>query len=176
MVFKVQLWDKLHTRNCRQIQSVPVEKLCCKIALILFCVFDLNEAAFTLESLDNQLAHYIDKGYIPKSTIVVLVGNKLDLIKDGENEQQEQEEKQSKRSIINSEVKKFMNKYKDLVVEYREVSAKSGENVQETFALKVVDHFYKCKQKYFKNFDEQGKIANDTSSATNNNNSKCVVQ
>ncbi|KII60998.1 Ras-related protein Rab-1B [Thelohanellus kitauei] len=110
MVLKLQIWD---TAGQERFKSITTSYY--RMAMGIFIVFDLSRRE-SFEHLDFWM-NLIDENADPES-VKMLVGNKSDL-----NET---------REVTNAEGQAFAKRYG---LEYVEISAKTGQNVNELFLM-----------------------------------------
>jgi len=115
-VVKAQIWDTSGSERYKSITTAHYRK---SVGALLF--FDLTDRT-SYENTLNWLKEI--KTHAEEGIVVLLIGNKKDLV----------QETPSTRQVSESEAKEFAAKYG---LFYRETSAKTGDNVKESFEYLV---------------------------------------
>ena len=111
-IFRIQLWDTAGQENFRSITRAYYKNSVCAML-----VYDItNRSSF--ENLQDWLKDIISQS--PKTVLIILLGNKIDLKEKREVEYEEGEQFAQKNGLI-----------------FMETSAKTGEGVEEIFKKSV---------------------------------------
>ena len=111
-IFRIQLWDTAGQENFRSITRAYYKNSVCAML-----VYDItNRSSF--ENLQDWLKDIISQS--PKTVLIILLGNKIDLKEKREVEFEEGEQFAQKNGLI-----------------FMETSAKTGEGVEEIFKKSV---------------------------------------
>ena len=111
-IFRIQIWDTAGKENFRSITRAYYKNSVCAML-----VYDItNRSSF--ENLQDWLKDIISQS--PKTVLIILLGNKIDLKEKREVEYEEGEQFAQKNGLI-----------------FMETSAKTGEGVEEIFKKSV---------------------------------------
>ena len=111
-IFRIQIWDTAGQENFRSITRAYYKNSVCAML-----VYDItNRSSF--ENLQDWLKDIISQS--PKTVLIILLGNKIDLKEKREVEYEEGEQFAQKNGLI-----------------FMETSAKTGEGVEEIFKKSV---------------------------------------
>ena len=122
--YRIQIWDTAGQENFRSITRAYYKNCVC--AMI---VYDIT-CRESFEHIQNWLQDIRDQS--PKTVLIVLIGNKIDL--------------EDKRIISYDEGKDFASK-NDLL--FMETSAKTGERVDEIFEISAKEIDKKMRENYY---------------------------
>ena len=122
--YRIQIWDTAGQENFRSITRAYFKNCVC--AMI---VYDIT-CRESFEHIQNWLQDIRDQS--PKTVLIVLIGNKIDL--------------EDKRIISYDEGKDFASK-NDLL--FMETSAKTGERVDEIFEISAKEIDKKMRENYY---------------------------
>ena len=123
-VYRIQIWDTAGQENFRSITRAYYKNCVC--AMI---VYDIT-CRESFEHIQNWLQDIRDQS--PKTVLIVLVGNKIDL--------------EDKRIISSDEGKDFASKNGII---FMETSAKTGERVNEIFEISAKEIEKKMGENYY---------------------------
>jgi len=125
-VVKAQIWDTSGSERYKSITTAHYRK---SVGALLF--FDLTDRT----SFENTISWLKEiKDHTEEGIVVMLIGNKYDLVTDNP----------SLRTVSREEAEKFAKTYN---LNYMETSAKTGYNVKESFEF-LVETIYEELKKY----------------------------
>jgi Ras-related protein Rab-2A len=123
-IYRIQIWDTAGQENFRSITRAYYKNCVCAMV-----VYDItNKASFN--NVQNWLQDVITQS--PKTVLIILIGNKIDL--------------EDKRKVIFDEGNEFAIKHG---ITFMETSAKTGEGVEEAFRKSVQEIEKKIVENYY---------------------------
>ena len=136
--YKLTLWD---TAGQERFRSLP-RKYYRNVDGVLL-LFDINDKS-TFEDVNNWMSDVnenIDTGEgEEKDVVIYILGNKIDLIKNDEDNKEEEK----KEKVTKEEIEELVNKLK---VKYYDISCKWNLNIDEVMARIILDCTNKNKQR-----------------------------
>ena len=123
-IYRIQIWDTAGQENFRSITRAYYKNCVCAMV-----VYDITKRT-SFNNVQNWLQDVITQS--PKTVLIILIGNKIDL--------------EDKREVIFDEGNEFAIKHG---IMFMETSAKTGEGVEEAFRKSVQEIENKIKENYY---------------------------
>ena len=123
-IYRIQIWDTAGQENFRSITRAYYKNCVCAMV-----VYDITKRT-SFNNVQNWLQDVITQS--PKTVLIILIGNKIDL--------------EDKREVIFDEGNEHAIKHG---IMFMETSAKTGEGVEEAFRKSVQEIENKIKENYY---------------------------
>ena len=123
-IYRIQIWDTAGQENFRSITRAYYKNCVCAMV-----VYDITKRT-SFNNVQNWLQDVITQS--PKTVLIILIGNKIDL--------------EDKREVIFDEGNEYAIKHG---IMFMETSAKTGEGVEEAFRKSVQEIENKIKENYY---------------------------